>query len=839
MSIPGNRTDAEKQAWALYEMICASSADRPFAFHSIEQMHREIGDWKANNPALAELERASPAVLLAFLDHSFTWIKAESKEHSNFRVTSTLLEATAFALNAAPHPLPTEIITHLLADLQQDAWTRCYFPFQQLLTLLTRDQVTDGMRDELRKLHLQYAPSPTGKIEKRDLRIRSRLAELIAVEGEKQLDPGRGPWSQLVFEELAKVDDVTRAGWQGLLEHCRLLEQTVPGAKWQKHSAELIAALGEKRVTETFQKWLALGPTPGQPPGARSPIEDSAYQKGMVWCLASSHDPAMAVTVADFGIACLRKIPMLGAVSQKVGFACVQVLGVMPSSQAVAQLSRIRAKVKYTVAQRLIDKSLRQAAERSGMTVEDLEDSCVDGYGLDAQGRHEISIGDARAVTSLQPDGSVAVAWYDAGGKLVKSPPAHVKKAFAKEVKSVAAMAKELEQTYAAQRIRLESSLASPRTMTLAHWRKTFLEHPLLGFLGRRLIWNFQGSDGFQHSGLWSENNGAAETGSVLDSSGQAIDLSRAQTASLWHPLSSEPADLQRWRDRIFTESACQPFRQAFREFYQLTEDERETRMYSNRFAGILMRQHQLSNLCRARNWEYRLMGAHFDGFNVPRRSLPQWNLEVEFHVDLPSDRKPSLRDSALSEASGSGINLYVGSDQVRFYRDRREIALDEVPAVVYSEVMRDVDLFTSVCAVGEDETWSDQGDRGLGIPDAQSNLNQLAGILELRASVLTRVLPHTKIAERCRLHPASLEVRGQLGTYQIHLAWESVMLITDSGLRRLLIPRKLLDAIALDYSGIPFDLDPRTETILRKAHVLADDWKIEDPSLVRQFLPK
>jgi len=36
-----------------------------------------------------------------------------------------------------------------------------------------------------------------------------------------------------------------------------------------------------------------------------------------------------------------------------------------------------------------------------------------------------------------------------------------------------------------------------------------------------------------------------------------------------------------------------------------------------------------------------------------------------------------------------------------------------------------------------------------------------------------------------------------------------------------------------------PIDLDYRTETILRKAYVLADDWKIDSPDLIQQLTPK
>src|SRR5260370_1450615 len=154
---------------------------------------------------------------------------------------------------------------------------------------------------------------------------------------------------------------------------------------------------GRIKCCEAFQRWLAVGPTPGQPPEAQCPIEDSAYQKGVVWCLALSHQAAAATCVGDFAIACLRKVPMLGAVSQKVGFACAQALGSMECNEAVGQLTRLRAKVTYSVARRLIEKSLRQAAERNGLTVGDLEDLAVPLFALDAAGTSERAVGEQSA----------------------------------------------------------------------------------------------------------------------------------------------------------------------------------------------------------------------------------------------------------------------------------------------------------------------------------------------------------------------------------------------------------------------------------------------------------
>jgi Domain of unknown function (DUF4132) len=822
--------DAKKRAATIYEAICTTSADRPFAFQSVAEMHRDIAAWQANNPGLTSLRQAPPDVQIAFLSQSVEWLRAESRDYSNFRVTSTLIDAILHALAAAPKPLPMELVLKLLTELRENTVTRYSFPFDQFLSILNRDQVTDEIRLELRKLHLQYAPSATGKIDDLMLQTRNRLAELIHVEGEKQLDPGRGPWSQIVFDEIATKDAITQSGWQGLLDHCRTLEQTVPGAKWKKRSSDLIRALGESDVWQTLHRWLALGPTPGQPPEARSPIEDSAYQKGVVWCLTLTHQPEMASAIGDFALACLRKIPMLGAVSQKVGFSCVQALGAMECNEAVSQLTRLRAKVKYSVAQRLIEKCLNEAAERSGLTVEELEDFAVPSYSLDAEGKTELTIGDAKAIVSLSEDGHVAVIWRNAEDKFVKSVPSHIKKAFAKEVKSASALAKELEQAYSAQRYRLESSFVNLRSMSLRHWRQFLIDHPLLGFLGRRLIWVFSNEQGWEQSGVYCE-------GQFCGPSGDAVDFSAATKVRLWHPLSTEVSEVQQWRERIFTSAVRQPFRQAFREFYQITDDERQTKMHSNRFAGILMRQHQFSSLCRARGWKYRLMGAEFDGFNVPTKLLAPWKMHAEFYVDLPSDRKPSLLESALGEKSGFGINLFLGSDQVRFYRDRREIAIEEVPAIVYSEIMRDVDLFASVSAVGQDESWSDQGDRGIGVVASRTDINELSAMLALRIEILSRVLPLTPIAEHCKIEKNWLVVRGQLGIYRIETLWGGVVRVTDSGVRQLKIPQKLLADVSVDFSAFPIDLDHRTEMVLRKAYVLANDWKIDSPDVIRQLM--
>jgi hypothetical protein len=118
-------------------------------------------------------------------------------------------------------------------------------------------------------------------------------------------------------------------------------------------------------------------------------------------------------------------------------------------------------------------------------------------------------------------------------------------------------------------------------------------------------------------------------------------------------------------------------------------------------------------------------------------------------------------------------------------------------------------------------------------------DIQELTEIVSLRSDLLSRVLSLTRIGDRCKIVKSWLEVRGQLGTYQIHLGWAGVALMTDSRPRWLRIPQRVLSEVELDLQHVPLDLDYRTEQVLRKAYVLAEDGKINSPELVRQLMPE
>jgi hypothetical protein len=74
-----------------------------------------------------------------------------------------------------------------------------------------------------------------------------------------------------------------------------------------------------------------------------------------------------------------------------------------------------------------------------------------------------------------------------------------------------------------------------------------------------------------------------------------------------------------------------------------------------------------------------------WDSHNTPLLELPEWNLRAELAVEFPANET----------ASSHQVYLYIHTGEIRFRRpDGSFVPLEETPAVAFSEVLRDVDLF-------------------------------------------------------------------------------------------------------------------------------------------------
>jgi hypothetical protein len=104
---------------------------------------------------------------------------------------------------------------------------------------------------------------------------------------------------------------------------------------------------------------------------------------------------------------------------------------------------------------------------------------------------------------------------------------------------------------------------------------------------------------------------------------------------------------------------------------------------------------------------------------------------------------------------------------------------LTEIPPVVYSEIMRQADLFTAVASIAADPNWLDRGrdaahrsqwDRHAQDYWHETNTAALVESGKRRRAMLERIVWRLKIAGKLKLEDRYLVVQGTRHGYEIHL---------------------------------------------------------------------
>jgi len=661
-------------------------------------------------------------------------------------------------------------------------------------------------------------------------KARQRIVALLQPDKEKGvcLSPDE-VWTRHLLQAFQGMEAEARAAWQALLEHCSSAGTAKPSKKWLTEAEKRIAAIGTEPCSELLQTTLAQVGKPGTPQKTKfyGHVYDndptlvhnthSDLLRGLVWCTSLVSSDPLIGAVGDAAEICFKKIPNVGPRAPKIGNACLWALSAVQSMTAVAQLSRLKTKAKHVSIRKQLGKALDSAAQNAGMAAEELEEVAVPTCGLTALGELVKPLGDFTG--TLRIDGlKAALSWQKPDGKVQGSVPAAVKQDHAGDLKLLKQAEKEINTLLPVQRDRIERLFLQERAWSFADFRSRFLDHPLVGTVARRLLWRF--SDGDRSSdGIW-------HNGRIVDENDQPLDwLTEQSRVAVWHPVFSSAARVQAWRQWLETHQVRQPFKQAHRELYILTDAERRTDTYSNRFAAHVLRQHQFAALCQQRGWRYSLQG-EWDSHNTPFVELPRWELRAEFWVE-----------AAAVDNVPAGVYTYVTTDQVRFTRGAGAgpLRLADVPPLVFSEVMRDVDLFVGVASVGNDPNWADGGPDGRYRDYWQSySFGELSATAQTRRQVLERLIPRLKIAERCSLSDRFLIVQGKRRTYKIHLGSGNILMAPND--QYLCIVPDRHNEARDGKVFLPFEGDQLLSIILSKALLLAEDWKITDPTILTQI---
>lgn len=617
------------------------------------------------------------------------------------------------------------------------------------------------------------------------------------------------PWAKAARAELPQLPG--RDAWLELL--ALPVDAARPTKKWLAAARGCVDRIGADAFAATARRWFARVTPPrsverrpdGWFPPAIAEVNADAL-KALVWACSTLDDESLAGAIGDLAVRCFTKIRWVGALSMKVGNACIYTLCQLPGLRAVAQLSRLAARVRYKQALALIDRAKLECARRAGIDPVDLEELAVPTFGIPAR----VELGGHTAELAI--DGDAAELVFHAGDRRLRSVPAEVKQGHAEELAELRAAHKELAALLPALRARLERWMLEPRRWALPDLRARYLDHPVVGSLARRLIFTTGATTG-STSVLFGEDG-------ALDATGARVALPDDAVLALWHPLGRPVAEVRAWRERLEALAITQPFKQAHREIYLLTDAERQTEIYSNRFAAHLVRQHQFAALCRERGWTYTLQG-QWDSHSTPTRHVAAYDLDVEFWVEA----------GAEVPVSDAAVYLYVATDQVRFVRGGRPLRLDDVPPRCFSELMRDIDLFVGVSSIGADPTWRDHGPQGTFEYWEQYAFGDLGASGETRKAALERLLPRLKIRDRVRIDGRFVVVRGQLRTYKIHLGSGNILMEPNDHYL-CIVPDRARPADV----KLPFEGDHLLSVILSKALLLAADDRIQDPSIARQI---
>ena len=354
------------------------------------------------------------------------------------------------------------------------------------------------------------------------------------------------------------------------------------------------------------------------------------------------------------------------------------------------------------------------------------------------------------------------------GDKTLKSIPDKYKKN--KEVEALKDNKTYLTKQYSRTRLSLEQAMLSQTLFTAAELAK-ILEHPVVkAMLSKLVLFNPE----TQASGFWQD-------GKLLSAEGTLTPLKAADKLLIAHPSHLFYAvqwDL--YQKYLFDKELKQPFKQVFRELYVPTKDELETSNRSERYQGHQVQPQKTVALLRSRGWTVNYEEGlqrvyHKEGFRATIYAAADWY--------TPSDvEAPTL-------------------EYVVFYnlKDGKEVPMKEINPVIFSEVMRDVDLVVSVAHVGGVD------------PEASHSTMQMRGALARESARLFK-LDNVEVKERYIL------VKTEHGDYSLHLGSG---MISKSGLQINVV------AVQSQHRGrvfLPFvDDDPKTAEIISKMKLLAE----------------
>ncbi|SDX04025.1 DUF4132 domain-containing protein [Paenibacillus sp. CF384] len=288
---------------------------------------------------------------------------------------------------------------------------------------------------------------------------------------------------------------------------------------------------------------------------------------------------------------------------------------------------------------------------------------------------------------------------------------------------------------------------------------------------------------------------GFFEQGQLRDISGDVLSLDAAEEILIAHPVHLyESGQWAAYQKVVIERQIMQPFKQVFREIYRPNADELLEGVRSRRYDGHQIQPRKAASLLKSRQWT----ASYEEGL---QKVYHKQNIVVTLYAMADWFSPAEVEAPAI--------------ETVAFYKRKtgEPMQLADIPKVIFSEVMRDVDLVVSVAHVG-------------GV-DPEASLSTV----EMRAAMVRELVPILKL-DNVAIKGSHAHIKGTLGEYTVHLGSGMVHQMASGSLYILPVHGQHRGRIFLPF----VDEDPRTAEIMSKVLLLAEDRKLKDPTILEQI---
>ena len=349
-------------------------------------------------------------------------------------------------------------------------------------------------------------------------------------------------------------------------------------------------------------------------------------------------------------------------------------------------------------------------------------------------------------------------------------------------------MNKALKDQYSRTKLMMEQAMED-RTAFEAWELLELFKNPVVAPILKPLLVMPEPADQTKPAGL-----GFLTEEGIVDYQGNLTTVSSKERLLIVHPF-----DLYReghwseYQKLLFQKQIRQPFKQVFRELYVKLSEELE-KGESMLFSGNQIQPQKTVGALRGRRW----VADYDDGLQ-----------KVYYKENIVA------RIYAMADWFSPG-DIEAPTLEWVVFLDRKTgmtMKIKEIPDVIYSEVMRDVDLAVSVAHAG-----------GVDPEASHSTIEMRRALVECNLALFG--ISNVKVEGNFAL------IKGKLGEYTVHLGSGVVHQMGNAMLYVVPVHSQHRGRIFLPF----VDEDPKTAEIMSKILLFAEDTKIKDPGILSQI---